>query len=243
MNSKKASVSATAAIEDVQQPTFTLPRGSSPEVERAMAYVREGIAQGRLPPGQKLIEIDLCSAMGLKRGPVREGLRILAGQGVLELIPNRGAWVRRLDRKDLADMVQTLASLNAGALFQALRKNTKAHLKAVLNPIVADMRLAQAARSYPALMREIARYHSAVIDLSGNRYMTYLLEALHVYHYHRSMALELTVENWSLYVGAYEKAHEAVVRKDFAAAATIFEAHAARLQAALAQDSIPAVFR
>ncbi len=208
-----------------------------------MEHVRESIAQGRLSPGQKLVEIDLCTTLDLKRGPVREGLRILAGQGVLELIPNRGAWVRKLDRKDLADMVQTLASLNAGALFQALRKNDSAQLKEVLDPIIDEMRLAQAARSYPALIREIAHYHSAIIDLSGNRYMTYLLEALHVYHYHRSMALELTVENWPLYLGAYEKAHAAVIRKDFTAAATLFEAHAERLLATLAQDATPAVFR
>ena len=208
-----------------------------------MDHVRAGIAQGRFAPGQKLVEIDLCTALGLKRGPVREGLRMMAGQGVLELIPNRGAWVRRLDRKDLADMVQTLSSLNAGALFQALRRNDEAHLKAALDPIMAEMRLAQAARSYPALLREIARYHRTIIDLSGNRYMMYLLEALHVYHYHHSMALELTVENWQLYVGTYGKAHEAVVRKDFAAAATFFEAHAERLQNALAQDATPAVFR
>jgi DNA-binding GntR family transcriptional regulator len=236
-------VSVVAAPEAIQSTAFSRPRGSSPEVERVMEYVREGIAQGRLSPGQKLVEIDLCTALGLKRGPVREGLRMLAGQGVLELIPNRGAWVRRLDRKDLADMVQTLASLNAGALFQALRRNDEDQLKAALDPIVAEMRLAMAARSYPALMREIARYHRAVIGLSGNRYMTYLLEALHVYHYHRSMALELDVENWSLYVGTYERAHEAVIRKDFAAAATLFEEHAERLQAALAQDTSPAVFR
>ncbi|MEZ0170864.1 GntR family transcriptional regulator [Microvirga sp. TS319] len=208
-----------------------------------MEYVRAGIAQGRFSPGQKLVEIDICTVLDLKRGPVREGLRMLAGQGVLDLIPNRGAWVRKLDRKDLADMVQTLASLNAGALFQALRKNESARLKAVLDPIVAEMRLAQAARSYPALMREIACYHRAVIALSGNRYLTYLLEALHVYHYHRSMALELTVENWPLYVGTYERAHEAVIRKDFATAATIFEEHAERLQAVLGQDTTPAIFR
>ncbi|SCZ13901.1 DNA-binding transcriptional regulator, GntR family [Microvirga guangxiensis] len=237
------SMTKLSILKNASQRTLLHSKGSSRDVERVMEYVRDGIAQGHLAPGQKLIEADICTAVGLKRGPVREGLRMLAGQGVLELIPNRGAWVRKLDRKDLADMVQTLASLNAGALFQALRKNTKTHLKAVLDPIIAEMRLAQAARSYPALMREIARYHSAVIDLSGNRYMTYLLEALHVYHYHRSMALELTVENWTLYVGAYEQAHAAVIRKDFAAAATIFEEHAQRLQNVLAQDVTPAVFR
>lgn len=91
-----------------------------------MEHVRNGITQGRFSPGQKLVEIDLCTALGLKRGPMREGLRILAGQGVLELIPNRGVRVRRLDRKDLADMVQTLVGLIAGALFQALRKNDQA---------------------------------------------------------------------------------------------------------------------
>lgn len=226
-----------------QHNVFSRRRGSSPEVDRVMDFVRDGIAQGRLSPGQKLVEIDICTALGLKRGPVREGLRMLAGQGVLELIPNRGAWVRKLNREELSDMVQTLASLNAGALFQALRRNDEARLKAVLDPIVDRMQLAMAAQSYPALMREIAHYHSAVIDLSGNSYMAYLLEALHVYHYHRSMELELTVENWPLYVGTYQKAHAAVISKDFALAATIFEEHAQRLQATLAQDAIPTVFR
>lgn len=207
-----------------------------------MEHVRDGIVQGRLSPGQKLVEADLCIALGLKRGPVREGLRMLAGQGVLELIPNRGAWVRKLTRNDLADMVQTLVSLHTGALFQALRKNDEARLKAVLDPIVAAMRRAMAARSYPALLREIGLYYAAIIDLSGNRYMTYLLDALQIYHYHRSMALEMTIENWPLYLGALEKAHEAIIRKDFVTAAAVFEEHAQRLQAVLAQDATPAVF-
>jgi hypothetical protein len=73
--------------------------------------------------------------------------------------------------------------------------------------------------------------------------MTYLLEALHVYHYHRSMALELTIENWPLYLETFEPAHAAIVAKDFETAVGAFQAHAVRLQSALAQDSTPAVFR
>lgn len=219
---------------------FSSLRGSSASVDKVIAYLKACVADGRLSPGQKLVEADICNSLDLKRGPVREGLRMLAGQGVLELIPNRGAWVRKLDRQALADMVQTLACLNAGALFSAIRKNDEQMLAAQLEPIMAAMRHAKAERDYLLLTEKIENYHRAVIDLSGNPYLTYLLESLHVYHYRRSMAAELKVENWDLYLSGYEEAHEAALARDFPKAVMAFEVHSQRLQAALARE--PAVF-
>lgn len=215
-------------------------RGSSASVDQVIAYLKACIADGRLSPGQKLVEAEVCLALGLKRGPVREGLRMLAGQGVLELIPNRGAWVRNLDREALADMVQALSCLNAGALFGALRKCDAATLAANLEPIIAEMRKARAEQDYPRLGQEIGRYHQAIVDLSGNPYLTYLVDSLHVYLYRRSISAQLKIENWSLYLSGYEEAHQAILALDFSKAAMAFEAHSQRLQAALARE--PAVF-
>lgn len=64
----------------------------------------EDIIQGRFSPGQRLNETELSAAYGVSRGPIREAIRTLEGQGLLKVIPNRGAVVTRLSRADVEEI-------------------------------------------------------------------------------------------------------------------------------------------
>lgn len=85
------------------------PRSS----DRVAAYIAEGLIDGRLVPGQRLIEADIMKALGVSRGPVREGLTRLEGQGVVALTPHRGAHVRALSREEASDLMIVLEALTA----------------------------------------------------------------------------------------------------------------------------------
>src|SRR5262245_30660482 len=65
-------------------------------VERVIAYIRGGIRDGRLVPGQRLIEGDLQAALQVSRGPIREAMRRLAADNILKVELHKGARVRRL---------------------------------------------------------------------------------------------------------------------------------------------------
>ncbi|MCI0753484.1 GntR family transcriptional regulator [Teichococcus vastitatis] len=84
-------------------------RGST--VDYVVQRVRDALLSGRLALGQRLIEADMTQELGVSRGPWREAMRRLEAEGVVELIPNRGALVRRLSRQDIIDRFRIRQSL------------------------------------------------------------------------------------------------------------------------------------
>ena len=87
---------------------------SSPE--QVAETLLDGIKGGRFVPGQRLIEADLTAELGVSRGPVREALKHLAAEGLIHLIPHRGAYIRKLTRRQAIDILviqETLTALAA----------------------------------------------------------------------------------------------------------------------------------
>lgn len=70
-------------------------------VDWTVEAVRERIASGGYAPGQRLIEADLTAELGVSRSTVREAFRLLAAQGILQLVHNRGAVVLRMSRPEV----------------------------------------------------------------------------------------------------------------------------------------------
>ncbi|WP_411341204.1 GntR family transcriptional regulator [Sphingopyxis sp. J-6] len=84
---------------------------SSPD--RLIDAIHRGILVGRYVPGQKLIEADLTQSLGISRGPVREALKRLSAEGVVELSRHRGAYIRSLTRREALDTLEILEVLTA----------------------------------------------------------------------------------------------------------------------------------
>lgn len=80
-------------------------------VDYVVGQVREALLSGRLALGQRLIEADMTRELSISRGIWREAMRRLAAEGVVELVPNRGALVRRLSRQDIIDRFRIRQSL------------------------------------------------------------------------------------------------------------------------------------
>ncbi len=99
-------------MNDAGHPTATNAEGtrvSSPD--HVADALLDGIRSGRYVPGQRLIEADLTAELGVSRGPVREALKRLAAEGVVRLIPHRGAYIRRLTRREVMDILVIQESL------------------------------------------------------------------------------------------------------------------------------------
>jgi DNA-binding GntR family transcriptional regulator len=77
------------------------------------AAIRTLIAQGQLRPGTRIPEQALCARFGVSRTPLREALKVLAAEGLVKLLPNRGAVVERLTRKEVEEMISILGVLEA----------------------------------------------------------------------------------------------------------------------------------
>jgi DNA-binding GntR family transcriptional regulator len=85
-------------------------------LELALSALRNGIATGRYALGRRLVEAELITDLNVGRSTVREALRRLAGEGLVEIVRHRGAVVRRLTRRDVANLMlirQTLEATSA----------------------------------------------------------------------------------------------------------------------------------
>jgi len=84
--------------------------------EKVSAYIRDEILSLRLAPGERIIENDLSEKLNISRGPIREALRELEKEGLVEYQRNRGCIVRRLSVEDAAEIFYIRSSLEAASV-------------------------------------------------------------------------------------------------------------------------------
>jgi DNA-binding GntR family transcriptional regulator len=87
------------------------PREEPSLHDEILTRLRDHIVEGNIPDGGRIPERQLCEMLGISRTPLREALKVLAAEGLVELLPNRGARVRRLSEQDLAELFDMMAGL------------------------------------------------------------------------------------------------------------------------------------
>ncbi|ODM27192.1 GntR family transcriptional regulator [Acetivibrio mesophilus] len=91
--------------------------------------LREAIIAGELKPGERLMEVKLAEKMGVSRTPVREAIRKLELEGLVEMLPRKGAHVAELSAKDIMDVLEVRASLDGLATALAAERITDGEIK------------------------------------------------------------------------------------------------------------------
>jgi DNA-binding GntR family transcriptional regulator len=79
--------------------------------DETLTRLRDHIVEGNIPDGGRVPERQLCEMLGISRTPLREALKVLASEGLVELLPNRGARVRQLSERDLAELFDIMGGL------------------------------------------------------------------------------------------------------------------------------------
>ncbi len=187
----QAKIDLDAEIAAIVHEHLTLSVGSSTAVQKIVARLDAMIGEGELAPGERLIESELCAQLEVGRSPLREALRILAGDGVIQLVVNRGARIRRLSRKELSDRSVSVAGVycNGMELFVKQPAEPFAACLRLLNhltPKIAGVGRTQDAMTLLSLM---THYHIVVNHFSGNDFLNELVGRVHVQHFERQLAM------------------------------------------------------
>lgn len=122
-----------------------LPRVAAPLREQVTERVRSAILDLRLRPGERLIERELVEQLGISRATVREVIRQLAAEGLVTVVPQRGAEVTSLSSSDAADIYEMRASLEALAVRRFVQRaddDRVAELRAAVEEIARSARAA-----------------------------------------------------------------------------------------------------
>jgi DNA-binding GntR family transcriptional regulator len=140
-------------------------------VERAYESVLSDILSGGHPTGSRLREEELAVSIGMSRTPVREALRRLHAEGIVKVLPNRGAVVANLDDSDLDDIFELRALLEGYGARRAAASATDAHLSA-LGALCDEMEERHARRSRSRRFDEIAclnfEFHRTLHEAGDN---------------------------------------------------------------------------
>jgi len=75
--------------------------------------LRDHVVEGNIPDGGRVPERKLCELFGISRTPLREALKVLAAEGLIELLPNRGARVRALSERDIEELFDVMGGLES----------------------------------------------------------------------------------------------------------------------------------
>jgi DNA-binding GntR family transcriptional regulator len=155
-----------------------LPRGAS-LAERAADAIAEGVAFGALRPGERLVEADLVRSLDISRVPLREAIKILEVQGILETVPHRGTRVAPVDADRMNQTREVRVALEGIAARDAARRYAAdpAQLQP-LDAILARMEAAAAVPDWRAVSRADLDFHREVVRAAGNPIVATLWETL-----------------------------------------------------------------
>jgi DNA-binding GntR family transcriptional regulator len=152
-------------------------RAFRPLSEEAYDVLRSAILSGRLPAGARIVEADVARQMAISRSPVREAVRKLEHEGLLEYVPRHGTVVVGLSREDVADAYALRAHLEAYGARLAAAKATEANL-ARLSDLIECMRKCGAADDLEGLVAADVEFHREVCRMSGSRRLIQAWETL-----------------------------------------------------------------
>ncbi len=146
--------------------------------------LRQAILTGELKPGERLMEIHLANQLGVSRTPIREAIRMLELEGLVTMVPRKGAEVSRISKQDISDVLEVRGALDTLAVRLACERITpeeitrleeagKAFVQAVGRGVLTDVAQAD------------VEFHDIIVEASKNKRLVQMVNNLaeRVYRY------------------------------------------------------------
>lgn len=139
--------------------------------------LRQRIYAHELPPGTWIDEQKLAEQYGISRTPLREALKVLASEGLVELKPRRGCYVTEISRQDLDDIFPLIALLEGRCAAEAVKRAKAADLTG-LRAIHEKLEAAAREARVDAFFEANQEFHRKIQELSGNRWLLSVIQDL-----------------------------------------------------------------
>jgi DNA-binding GntR family transcriptional regulator len=168
-----ASAPATNAglIEDrpaeLEMEAPPLPIRRRPLHDEATERIRDMIVEGRLAAGEWINETELCQQLQISRTPLREALKVLATEGLVELVPRRGAHVAQLTVREIVDLFEALGGVEGLAAEMAANRMSAADLEQ-LRQLQLKIEATHKARNRLEYFHDNHKLHESIVRFCGN---------------------------------------------------------------------------
>jgi DNA-binding GntR family transcriptional regulator len=205
----------TAEIVSIQRPVLHA---------QVASRLRQMLVEGDIPPGAKLNERALCEALNISRTPLREAIKMLAAEGLVELLPNRGSVAVQLSEADVHNTFEVMAGLEALSGELAAQRITEAEL-AEIQALHYEMLAAYTRRDLSAYYRLNAAIHSCINAAAKNPVLSSTYQQVNA----RLQALRFRSnqdgEKWSHAVQEHQAMVAALQARDASAMARVLTTH------------------
>lgn len=192
--------------------------------EQATQRLRQMLVEGLIAPGAKLNERELCEQLKVSRTPLREAIKTLAAEGLVELVPNRGAIAVELDEADILNTFEVMAGLEGLSGELAAQRVTPEEL-AEIQAMHYEMKAAYTRRDLSAYYRLNAAIHRAFNAAAKNPVLTATYTQVNA----RLQALRFRSnqdgEKWARAMQEHDRMVEALQKHDSAALRAELVAH------------------
>ena len=181
--------------------------------DEVLAQLRRMIYECELKPGSRIVERPLCEQLQVSRTPLREAFKVLASEGLIELLPNCGARVSQLREKDLRDALEVMGAIE-GLAGELAAERASDDLIAEIRALHYQMYAHYLRRELPEYFRLNQAIHQRIVEAAGNAVLSaqYGLLSLRVARA-RYVVNRLDDERWSRAMKEHDLILECLMRR------------------------------
>ena len=186
--------------------------------------LRQAILTGELKPGERLMELHLADRLGVSRTPVREAIRRLELEGLVTMIPRRGAEVARITEKSMSDVLEVRRTLDALCAELACDRITEEGL-ARLRKACDQFEQCVATKDSRKIAQADVALHDIIVEATGNRRLVQMVHNLSEQMYRYRFEYIKDSSQHETLVKEHRIIYESIVNKDKDTAAAAAKLH------------------
>lgn len=175
--------------------------------------LRQAILRGELEPGERLMEITLANKLGVSRTPIREAIRKLELEGLVKMIPRKGAIVASISEKDMRDVLEVRVTLEELAVTLACRNFDE---EAIEDLRKAEVKFEEAVISHNIMKIVDADvvFHDVIYEHAGNGRLSQLINNLRETMYRYRFEYIKDARNHSILINEHNDIIKGLIDKD-----------------------------
>ena len=186
--------------------------------------LRRAILTGQLKPGERLMEVHLANKLGVSRTPIREAIRKLELEGLVIMIPRRGAEVARITEKSLKDVLEVRRALDALSVELACDRITEEDMKRLLQAC-QDFEKAAKGKDASVIAKADVALHDIIVEATGNQRLAQLVNNLSEQMYRYRFVYIKEESKHDMLVAEHREIYERIASRDKERAARAAKLH------------------
>ena len=186
--------------------------------------LRQAILKGELKPGERLMEIQLAEKLGVSRTPIREAIRKLELEGLVLMIPRRGAEVAKISHKSLQDVLEVRGALEALATDLACQRITDEELED-LRKAQENFKKAVESGTEMQIAEADEAYHDIIYNASNNKRLVQMINNLREQMYRYRLEYIKDEAQRGILISEHENILEAIRIRDVIRAQALMKEH------------------